>query len=82
MTRSLWRRWHSLFTLNRRSGPTGSRLKSYRPRLESLECRTVPATFSLADSFERWLTPKFRRVITYRGPQDQGPGRAEPQPAE
>jgi len=40
----------------------------------------VPAAFSLADGFEKWLTPKFRRVITYRGPQDQG--RAEPQPAE
>jgi len=41
----------------------------------------VPASFSLADSFERWLTPKFRRVITYRGPQDHGPASA-PQPAE
>jgi multidrug efflux pump subunit AcrB len=40
----------------------------------------VPASFSLADSFEKWLTPKFRRVITYRGPQDHG--RASPQPAE
>ena len=36
----------------------------------------VPASFSLADSFERWLTPKFRRVITYRGPQDHGPASA------
>ena len=42
----------------------------------------VPASFSLADSFEKWLTPKFRRVITYGGPQDHGPGRAAPQPAE
>ena len=41
----------------------------------------VPASFSLADSFEKWLTPKFRRVITYRGPQDHGPATA-PQPAE
>ena len=41
----------------------------------------VPASFSLADSFERWLTPKFRRIITYRGPQDHGPQSA-PQPAE
>ena len=41
----------------------------------------VPATFSLADSFEKWLAPKFRRVITYRGPQDHGPQPA-PQPAE
>ena len=41
----------------------------------------VPAGFSLADSFEKWLSPKFRRVITYRGPQDHGPASA-PQPAE
>jgi multidrug efflux pump subunit AcrB len=40
----------------------------------------VPASFSLADSFEKWLTPKFRRVLTYRGPQDHG--RTAPQPAE
>ena len=38
----------------------------------------VPATFSLADSFEKWLTPKFRRVLTYRGPQDHGPAAAQP----
>ena len=42
----------------------------------------VPASFSLADSFEKWLTPKFRRVITYRGPQDHGPARGAAQPAE
>jgi multidrug efflux pump subunit AcrB len=42
----------------------------------------VPATFSLADSFEKWLSPKFGRLITYRGPQDHGPGRVAPQPAE
>ena len=43
----------------------------------------VPASFSLADSFERWLTPKFRRVITYKGQQDHGPGdRGTVQPAE
>jgi hypothetical protein len=42
----------------------------------------VPASFSLADSFEKWLSPKFRRVVTYRGPQDHGPGRAAPQAAE
>ena len=42
----------------------------------------VPASFSLADSFERWLTPKFRRIITYKGPQDHGPAHAAPQPAE
>ena len=39
----------------------------------------VPASFSLADSFEKWLLPKFRRVITYRGLDDHGPA---PQPAE
>jgi multidrug efflux pump subunit AcrB len=33
----------------------------------------VPAAFSLADSFEKWLGPKFRRLLTYRGPQDHGP---------
>jgi multidrug efflux pump subunit AcrB len=42
----------------------------------------VPASFSLADSFEKWLSPKFGRLITYRGPQDHGPGRTEPQAAE
>jgi len=41
----------------------------------------VPASFSLADSFEKWLTPKFRRIITYKGVQDHGPASA-PQPAE
>jgi len=41
----------------------------------------VPASFSLADSFEKWLSPKFSRLITYRGPQDHGPASA-PQPAE
>jgi hypothetical protein len=39
----------------------------------------VPASFSLADSFEQWLTPKFRRIITYKGPADHGP---DPVPAE
>jgi multidrug efflux pump subunit AcrB len=42
----------------------------------------VPASFSLADSFERWLTPKFRRVITYRGQGDHAPGDRSVQPAE
>jgi multidrug efflux pump subunit AcrB len=42
----------------------------------------VPASFSLADSFERWLQPKVGRLITYKGPQDHGPTRASPQPAE
>ena len=37
----------------------------------------VPASFSLADSFERWLTPWFRRIITYRDDRDD---RAEPAP--
>ncbi|HLL29651.1 MAG TPA: efflux RND transporter permease subunit [Allosphingosinicella sp.] len=39
----------------------------------------VPASFSLADSFEKWLTPKFGRFITYKGQKDHGPA---PQPAE
>ena len=41
----------------------------------------VPSTFSLADSFERWLAPKFGRIITYRGVADHGPAPAS-QPAE
>ena len=41
----------------------------------------VPAAFSLADGFEKRLMPLFRRVITYRGPQDHGPAPA-PLPAE
>ena len=40
----------------------------------------VPAAFSLADSFEKWMAPKFSRLLTYRGPQDHGP--AVVQPAE
>jgi len=40
----------------------------------------VPAGFSLADSFEKWLSPKFGRMLTYRGPQDHG--RTVTQPAE
>jgi multidrug efflux pump subunit AcrB len=39
----------------------------------------VPASFSLADSFEQWLAPKFGRLLTYRGKEDHGP---EPLPAE
>jgi multidrug efflux pump subunit AcrB len=42
----------------------------------------VPASFSLADSFERWLAPKFGRLITYKGKKDHGPAPAAPQPAE
>ena len=38
----------------------------------------VPASFSLADSFEKWLSPKFRRIITYKGVQDHGPGSVQP----
>jgi multidrug efflux pump subunit AcrB len=38
----------------------------------------VPASFSLADSFERWLSPKFRRILTYRGPEDHGPPAVQP----
>ncbi|HEX9947516.1 MAG TPA: efflux RND transporter permease subunit [Allosphingosinicella sp.] len=41
----------------------------------------VPASFSLADSFERWLAPKFGRLITYGGRKDHGPAPVE-QPAE
>jgi multidrug efflux pump subunit AcrB len=44
----------------------------------------VPASFSLADSFERWLAPKIGRLVTYKGVQDHGPatdGHAA-QPAE
>jgi len=41
----------------------------------------VPASFSLADSFEKWLAPKFRRLITYKGKQDHGRQPA-PEPAE
>ncbi|HEX8256581.1 MAG TPA: efflux RND transporter permease subunit [Allosphingosinicella sp.] len=41
----------------------------------------VPAGFSLADSFEKWLGPKFGRLLTYRGQQDHGPEPAI-QPAE
>jgi multidrug efflux pump subunit AcrB len=39
----------------------------------------VPASFSLADGFEKWLAPKFGRIITYKGPQGHEP---VPQPAE
>jgi multidrug efflux pump subunit AcrB len=38
----------------------------------------VPAAFSLADSFEKWLAPKFRRIITYKGVQDHGPTVTQP----
>jgi multidrug efflux pump subunit AcrB len=41
----------------------------------------VPAGFSLADSIEQWLGGKFRRVLTYRPPQDEG-ARPAPHPAE
>jgi len=40
----------------------------------------VPATFSLADGFERWLGPKIGRILTYKGKQDHGP--RAPQAAE
>lgn len=42
----------------------------------------VPASFSLADSFEKWLAPKIGRLLTYRGVGDHGPAPAAPQPAE
>ncbi|MEA3008728.1 MAG: hypothetical protein QOJ91_420 [Sphingomonadales bacterium] len=38
----------------------------------------VPASFSLADSFEKWLAPKFGRIITYKGPKDHGPTVVQP----
>jgi multidrug efflux pump subunit AcrB len=41
----------------------------------------VPASFSLAESFERTIAPLFGRLLTYRGKADHGPEQA-PQPAE
>ena len=41
----------------------------------------VPASFSLADSFEKWLAPKFGRIITYRASRTTAREPA-PQPAE
>jgi len=38
----------------------------------------VPASFSLADSFEKWLAPKFARLLTNEAP----PKDTAPQPAE
>ncbi|MEA3053298.1 MAG: hypothetical protein QOG72_2201 [Sphingomonadales bacterium] len=38
----------------------------------------VPAGFSLADSFERWLGPKFGRLLTYGGAKDHGPAAVQP----
>jgi len=38
----------------------------------------VPAGFSLADSFERWLSPKFGRLLTYGGAKDHGPATVQP----
>jgi multidrug efflux pump subunit AcrB len=42
----------------------------------------VPAGFSLADSFEKWIAPLFGRVLTYKPGDDHGHGEAVPQPAE
>jgi multidrug efflux pump subunit AcrB len=42
----------------------------------------VPAGFSLADSFERWMAPLFGRVLTYKPGDDAGGPAAVPQPAE
>jgi multidrug efflux pump subunit AcrB len=42
----------------------------------------VPAGFSLADSFEKWIAPLFGRVLTYKPGDDGGRGEAVPQPAE
>jgi hypothetical protein len=41
----------------------------------------VPAGFSLADSFEKWLSPLFGRILTYR-PEDKSGPAGVPQPAE
>ncbi|MBB5684533.1 efflux RND transporter permease subunit [Sphingobium boeckii] len=42
----------------------------------------VPATFSLAIGFERWIGPHLRkRLLTYK-PGDEGPAHADPHPAE
>ena len=38
----------------------------------------VPAGFSLADSFERWLGPKVGRMLTYGGGKDHGPAAVQP----
>jgi multidrug efflux pump subunit AcrB len=38
----------------------------------------VPAAFSLADDVERWLAPRFGKLLTYRPGQDK----PAPQPAE
>jgi multidrug efflux pump subunit AcrB len=40
----------------------------------------VPASFSLADSFERWFAGRFRRFVSHDAPA--APGAAAPQPAE
>jgi hypothetical protein len=42
----------------------------------------VPASFSLADSFEKWLGPKVGRILTYRGKGDHGPTEPAPHAAE
>ncbi|HEY0314070.1 MAG TPA: efflux RND transporter permease subunit [Allosphingosinicella sp.] len=42
----------------------------------------VPAGFSLADSFEKWIAPLFGRVLTYKPGDERGHGEAVPQPAE
>jgi multidrug efflux pump subunit AcrB len=38
----------------------------------------VPAGFSLADGFERWLGPKIGRMLTYGGAKDHGPAAVQP----
>jgi multidrug efflux pump subunit AcrB len=38
----------------------------------------VPAAFSLADSFEKWLAPKFGRFLTHKAPVPQSGGIATP----
>jgi predicted RND superfamily exporter protein len=41
----------------------------------------VPALFSLADTFEKWLAPKFRKMVN-KSEAVAGVGGAAPQPAE
>jgi hypothetical protein len=40
----------------------------------------VPAAFSLADSFERWLAPRLSRLLTFKPGDDIQ--HTTPQPAE
>ena len=62
-------------------GDLADRERYLNARSTLLTLLIVPASFSLADSLEKWIAPKFGRLLTYRGPQDHGP-EAAPQPAE